>query len=494
MARRYFSLLTVLLSAPNTANVCCDRHGSVLHIASYDGYGEIVQLLLDRGADVNAQGGEYSNALRAASWGGHEKVVQILLDRGADVNAEGKEYGSALQAASYWGYEKIVQMLLDKGADVNAKGGWYGSALQAASAGGRGRAVEILLSLCSLFEPRMHKDGSLMRPKRILMWGRAGMGKTTLCKKIVHEVYKNKLWKDLYDRVIWLPLRRLKRTTCRTIVDLLHNDEFAFSGLGDRVSQCLNKLVYDDRTLFLLDGLDEVSLALEFDSPGGRILSDLLSRANVIVTSRPHSTRLLDHKPADLELETVGVFPSQVEEYLQHVATKSTITEIRSFIQTRPLVQSLAAILIQLDAICYTWNIKSFPRNNATVTSLYLAITQNLWENIVFRLEKRSNKKLITKPQLEHWPWRYLSSFIDVEISFLQELSFRGLCQEAIEFNIADIAALETSCHMPSDELVHLLFLRTSDSSVNRRTDLPLYPSDHPRVSRSAVFRIVLDV
>jgi hypothetical protein len=43
----------------------------------------MVKMLLDKGAEVNAQGGEYGNALYAASWGGHEQVVKMLLDRGA---------------------------------------------------------------------------------------------------------------------------------------------------------------------------------------------------------------------------------------------------------------------------------------------------------------------------------------------------------------------------------------------------------------------------
>ncbi|THY83252.1 hypothetical protein D6C92_09725, partial [Aureobasidium pullulans] len=72
------------------------------------------QLLLDKGTDVNAQGGRYSNALQAASAGGYDKTVQLLLDKGADVNAQGGEYGNALQAASVGGYDKIVQLLLER--------------------------------------------------------------------------------------------------------------------------------------------------------------------------------------------------------------------------------------------------------------------------------------------------------------------------------------------------------------------------------------------
>jgi hypothetical protein len=71
--------------------------------------------------------------LYCACLGGLTKVVETLLDQGADINAQGGDYGNALQAASSRGYDAIVQMLLDKGADANAKGGLYGNALQAAS-------------------------------------------------------------------------------------------------------------------------------------------------------------------------------------------------------------------------------------------------------------------------------------------------------------------------------------------------------------------------
>ena len=60
-----------------------------------------MELLLERGADVNAQGGYYSNALWAASWKGHQEVVELLLERGADVNTQGGYYSNALQARHY---------------------------------------------------------------------------------------------------------------------------------------------------------------------------------------------------------------------------------------------------------------------------------------------------------------------------------------------------------------------------------------------------------
>ena len=38
-------------------------------------------------------------------------MVQVLLDKGADINAQGK-FGNALQIASERGHDQVVQMLL----------------------------------------------------------------------------------------------------------------------------------------------------------------------------------------------------------------------------------------------------------------------------------------------------------------------------------------------------------------------------------------------
>ena len=59
--------------------------------ASYRGYEKIVKLLLNRGADINAQGSSYGNTLQTASYRGHGKIVQLLLNRGADINVQGRE-------------------------------------------------------------------------------------------------------------------------------------------------------------------------------------------------------------------------------------------------------------------------------------------------------------------------------------------------------------------------------------------------------------------
>ena len=138
------AVVALLLEKGADVNAQGGYYGNALQAASLEGREAVVALLLEKGADVNAQGGYYGNALQAALQNRHAAVVALLLEKGADVNARGGYYGNALQAASQNRHGAVVALLLEKGADVNAQGGHYGNALQAASRNG-GKAVVALL-------------------------------------------------------------------------------------------------------------------------------------------------------------------------------------------------------------------------------------------------------------------------------------------------------------------------------------------------------------
>ena len=125
------------------------RHSTALQPAVHNCRVECIQLLLDKGADVNAEGGKYGTALQAAAGAYFNNIecIQLLLNKGANVNAEGGKYGTALQAAAskYFNNTECIQLLLNKGADVNAEGGKYGTALQAAAYAGRDEIIQLLL-------------------------------------------------------------------------------------------------------------------------------------------------------------------------------------------------------------------------------------------------------------------------------------------------------------------------------------------------------------
>ena len=89
-----------------------------LQHAARAGLAKTVQLLLDRGLDVNAQQGRYANALQAASAKGHTQVVRLLLEAGASVNTQGGKYGNALLAALKHGHSEVVSILFECGANI----------------------------------------------------------------------------------------------------------------------------------------------------------------------------------------------------------------------------------------------------------------------------------------------------------------------------------------------------------------------------------------
>ncbi|ORY09451.1 heterokaryon incompatibility protein-domain-containing protein, partial [Clohesyomyces aquaticus] len=66
-----------------------------------------VKLLLETGKiDIDATDKNRRTTLLRAAENGHEQVVKLLLDKGADVNAQGGKYGNALQAALDKGHEQ----------------------------------------------------------------------------------------------------------------------------------------------------------------------------------------------------------------------------------------------------------------------------------------------------------------------------------------------------------------------------------------------------
>jgi len=94
----------------NSEEICIKGAG-LLYMMAIHGYNSLAKGLLERGADVNLQGGYFSTALQAAARGGHEAIVVKLLERGADVNLQGGQYSTALQAAAMGGHKAIVTIL-----------------------------------------------------------------------------------------------------------------------------------------------------------------------------------------------------------------------------------------------------------------------------------------------------------------------------------------------------------------------------------------------
>ena len=90
--------------------------GPLLKLAAEMGSVEMVDLLLDRGANIEATDDLGQRPLLSAARCGHLEVVTRLLERGAELDAVGWSNESALANAAIEGHREIVGLLLSRGA------------------------------------------------------------------------------------------------------------------------------------------------------------------------------------------------------------------------------------------------------------------------------------------------------------------------------------------------------------------------------------------
>ena len=129
-------------------------YGSPLHRAARFRNVEVIQLFLKRGADPNATSinqmyCEYKWApLCDSSWNGYEDVVKILIVGGANPNMSDKYGSTPLHLATIRGHTDVVQLLLENGAmpDMPDKEGKTALHWAATANFGRQQVVELLLN------------------------------------------------------------------------------------------------------------------------------------------------------------------------------------------------------------------------------------------------------------------------------------------------------------------------------------------------------------
>ena len=114
--------------------------------AANEGHTEMVQALLEAGADVNkGLFGSSKTALYYAARKGHTETVKLLLQKGADPNGgEGAVAGNApLLAAIENGHTEVVRALLAAGANVKVTK-FEGTALEIARQKGNTEIIRLL--------------------------------------------------------------------------------------------------------------------------------------------------------------------------------------------------------------------------------------------------------------------------------------------------------------------------------------------------------------
>jgi ankyrin repeat protein len=118
------NLVKVAMQYPHQINARSDYGDTALLIASWMRRLDLVQMLIEVGAEVNVADQQGTTPLIAVipddDWPMHvdTKLIALLIEHGANVNAADKEGRTALLGATFYGDFETVKLLTAAGADV----------------------------------------------------------------------------------------------------------------------------------------------------------------------------------------------------------------------------------------------------------------------------------------------------------------------------------------------------------------------------------------
>ena len=248
-----------------------------------------------------------------------------------------------------------------------------------------------------------------------VIYGHAGIGKTTLLKQVCRTLAKKEVSTE-YSQVLYFPLREKKVSQTKHLHELL-----SYYGSEDKKldHSAAGQSLIDNKgrdTLVIIDGADEVRELLEKEDTCAfrKILEgDILPEVDVIVTSRPGSLPFLqDQSPLFYEIH--GFDQASIDSYVHKFfesspgAGEKMLDELRS----RPDLIGGAHIPMNLFIFCSIYQGGGFP---PTITKCYEKYLCNA-------IMSKSKKSSLVNPSLKHLP-----DDVKLLLAALGKLAFEGM-------------------------------------------------------------------
>jgi HEAT repeat protein len=314
-------------------------------------------------------------------------------------------------------------------------------------------AVKEPLALNHLFEP---KDDT-KTPHKILILGRAGIGKTILCQYLAVQWASNASeYKDeepreelgnylrqKFEAVFWIRLREVAAGSPRhnTVAKVIN--QFCLRGSNKPSLQELDFYItsQNKRILFILDGYDEVTDSIE-QAHGVHLkdfLNEIVNYQNILVTSRPLAIDALGQSKIkfDRKLENIGFTNENIEMYVRHFmrdSEKLNQTEpMLKFLRIHPSIWGIAHIPINLELLSWLWSQGDLELAKGEIKTL-----SKLYQTIVDRVQHAYIKKStpfrasLLDASLENENKEEGLSSSDLANDFLEYLAYEAMQHESL--------------------------------------------------------------
>ena len=157
---------------------------------------------------------------------------------------------------------------------------------------------------------------------RVVIDGSPGIGKTTLCRKLLNMWSNGTFVHQQYDLVLYCPLRNSKIATATTLADLFERQRYEVP----MVTEWFEKR-NGEGLLIIFDGWDELSEQLRQSSLAASIIRKKeLDQCSVIVTSRSYASSSLLEIMSNLSrhVQVIGFSKEEISTVIIQTLQKDT--------------------------------------------------------------------------------------------------------------------------------------------------------------------------